>query len=95
MAQSAGSWASINQELSRPENWRQIVEVSSFPLGEKTQIGEAGGQPIYEMAFGAYPSIDGSTVSVPMVMEFARQLLRLPEKEVKELLLPFHHQYDV
>lgn len=95
-AQSTGSWASINQELARPENWRQIVEASAFPLGEKSEIGQAGGQPIYEMGFGAYPSIDGSTVSVPMVMEFARQHLRLSEEEVKSLsfLSTTHSAYE-
>jgi phosphate transport system substrate-binding protein len=95
-AQSAGSWASINQELARPENWRQIVTESGFSLGEKSQIGEAGGQPIYEIDFGTYPSIDGSTVSVPMVMEFARQHLRLPEEEVKgfSFLSTTHTAYE-
>ena len=78
-----GAWEQINQELSRPENWRQIVTDSAFQLGGKTQIGTAGGQALYEMDFGTYPSIDGSTVSVPMVMEFARQHLLIPEEEVK------------
>ncbi len=82
-ALSQGSWEQINQELSRPENWKQIVTDSAFHLGEKTQIGSAGDQALYEMKFGTYPSIDGSTVSVPMVMEFARQHLLLKEEEVK------------
>ncbi len=82
-AQGAGSWGQINQDLKRPEDWRQIVTDSAFSLGEKTQIGSAGNQALHEMKFGTYPSIDGSTVSVPMVMEFARQHLSLPEEEVK------------
>ncbi len=82
-ALGSGSWGQINQDLKRPENWRQIVGDSAFRLGDKTQIGSAGDQALYEMKFGTYPSIDGSTVSVPMVMEFARQHLYLPEEEVK------------
>jgi phosphate transport system substrate-binding protein len=82
-AMGQGSWEQINQELSRPENWKQIVKNSPFQLGEKTEIGSLGGQTLYEMKFGTYPGIDGSTVSVPMVMEFARQHLLLPEEEVK------------
>lgn len=78
-----GSWEQINQELARPESWKQIVKNSPFQLGEKTEIGSLGGQTLYEMKFGTYPGIDGSTVSVPMVMEFARQHLLLPEEEVK------------
>lgn len=78
-----GSWEQINQTLTRPGDWKQIVTDSAFHLGEKTQIGSAGDQALYEIKFGTYPSIDGSTVSVPMVMEFARQHLLLPEEELK------------
>ncbi len=82
-ALSQGSWEQINQEISRPEDWKQIVTDSAFHLGEKAEIGTVGSQTLYEMKFGTYPSIDGSTVSVPMVMEFARQHLLLKEEEVK------------
>ncbi len=96
VAQGEGSWGQINQELNRPEDWQQIVTNSNFQLGGKAQIGSTGGQPLYEMAFGAYPSIDGSTVSVPMVMEFARQHLRLSEDEVKafSFLSTTHKAYE-
>jgi phosphate transport system substrate-binding protein len=82
-ASGQGSWEQINQELKRPEDWKQIVIGSAFHLGDKVEIGSSGGQALYEIKFGTYPSIDGSTVSVPMVMEFARQHLLLPEEEVK------------
>jgi phosphate transport system substrate-binding protein len=95
-ALSQGSWEQINQELARPEDWKQIVTASTFHLGEKTEIGSAGGQTLYEMKFGTYPSIDGSTVSVPMVMEFAREHLLLPEEEVKgfSFLSTTHTAYE-
>ena len=95
-ALALGSWEQINQELKRPEDWHQIVGESTFRLGEKVQIGSTGGQALYEMQFGTYPSIDGSTVSVPMVMEFARQHLLLPEEEVKgfSFLSTTHTAYE-
>jgi phosphate transport system substrate-binding protein len=91
-----GSWELINQTLTRPEDWKQIVTDSVFQLGEKTEIGSQGGQTLYEMKFGTYPSIDGSTVSVPMVMEFARQHLLLPEEELKgfSFLSTTHTAYE-
>ncbi len=95
-ANGSGSWEQINQELTRPENWRKIVSDSAFALGDKVQIGTAGGQPLYEISFGTYPAIDGSTVSVPMVMEFARQHLPLMEEEVKgfSFLSTTHTAYE-
>lgn len=77
-----GSWSQINQDLTRPNGWRRIVRQSAFALGDTIQVGEQGGQPLYEVGYGAYPSIDGSTVAVPMVMEFARQHLPLAEEDL-------------
>ncbi len=95
-ALAEGSWGQINQELDRPADWKQIVSGSAFSLGEKQAIGTADGQALYEIKFGTYPSIDGSTVSVPMVMEFARQHLMLPEEDVKSLsfLSTTHTAYE-
>jgi phosphate transport system substrate-binding protein len=43
------------------------------PEGEKT--------PYYGFKYGTYPSIDGSTVAVPMGLEFARQHLGLTDED--------------
>lgn len=102
LAQVAGaagennSWGQINQELARPEGWTRIVQNSAFPLGELEQIGQAEGQPLYELNYGMYPSIDGSTVAVPMVMEFARQHLPLTETDLQSFvfLSTTHPSYE-
>jgi phosphate transport system substrate-binding protein len=78
-----GSWGQINQEQTRPEGWRQIVSESAFAL---ESMGEMEGQPpngtpLSLMGFGQYPRLDGSTVCVPMAMEFARQHLGLSDAD--------------
>jgi len=59
-------------------------------------VGTVGGQAVYEMPFGAYPSLDGSTVAVPMAMEFARQHLDLPDADVESFVFfsTTHHAYE-
>ena len=79
---SSGSYASITEDLRPIDGWKQIVTTSPFSLGDKTQMGDINGIPIYEIGYGTYPSIDGSTVSVPMAMEFARQHLGLSEDDL-------------
>ncbi len=80
-----GSWGQINQKIARPDNWKQIVEKSSFQLGEKKLVetwqGEDGPEEYYELGYGTYPSIDGSTVCVPMAIEFARQHLGMNDQD--------------
>lgn len=82
----ANSWGQINQEITRPEGWQQIVKDSPFQLGTSQDITLADGRTYSEIAFGSYPSMDGSTVSVPMAMEFARQHLGMNEADVKEFV---------
>ncbi len=95
-AAQGGSWAHINQTLTRPEGWQRFVQQSAFALGEQTEVGELDGAQIYEVGFGGYPSIDGSTVSVPMVMEFARQHLPLIEEDLTGFvfLSTTHNAYE-
>lgn len=81
-ALAEGSWGQINQPVERPESWQAFVEDSVFILGEKVELGEVNGQTIYEQAYGTYPSLDGSTVAVPMGMELARQLLGMAEGDL-------------
>lgn len=77
-----GSWGQINQSVERPEGWQQIVKDSPFALGDTVELGEIGGQMMMEQSFGTYPSLDGSTVAVPMALEFARQMLSLAEEDL-------------
>ena len=80
---ATGAWGQINQEVEKPEGWRRFVEGSAFWLGEPTVVGDMNGKPLYEVPYGTYPSIDGSTIAVPMVMEFARQHLNVPEEDLE------------
>lgn len=80
-AQAEGSWSQINQDLKSDENWRRIVkDTSKFALGETTpyQVDTS----LLIRKWGTYPSIDGSTVCVPMAMECARQWLSLSETDL-------------
>ncbi len=92
-AEGAGSWGQINQPLARPEGWQKIVAESGFPFGEKTKIA---GTEFFSQSFGAYPSIDGSTVAVPMAMEFARQHLTVAEADLPGFVFfsTTHHAYE-
>ena len=77
-----GSWSQINQAVSRKEGWQRVVseEDERFRLGEITPLEGYEGLSI--AAYGAYPSMDGSTVCVPMAMELARQWLGLEEGDM-------------
>ena len=80
-AMAQGSWGQINQSLERGENWARIVEnAEDFQLGEVHPLeGEEG---LYIADWGTYPSMDGSTVCVPLAMELARQWLDLAEEDL-------------
>ncbi len=78
---TAGSWSQINQALTKDEGWqRYVAERDDFQLGETTPY--PGSDSLFVGGWGAYPSIDGSTVCVPMAMELARQWLDLPEEDL-------------
>jgi len=83
-----GSWGQINQSVTRGTDWQQIVTDSPFQLGEKSVKGSwnapDGMQDYYEIEFGTYPSIDGSTVAVPMAVEFARQHLNFSDEDAND-----------
>ena len=81
-AESSGSsWSQINQSVARGDDWQRIVQnPTDFQLGEAKPL--EGGKDLYICAWGDYPSIDGSTVCVPLAMELARQWLDLPEEDL-------------
>ena len=76
-----GSYTQINQSLIPDEGWRRIVtDTAAFTLGDTRPLeGEDG---LYLGDWGTYPSIDGSTVCVPLAMELARQWLGLEEEDL-------------
>ncbi len=80
-APASSSWSQINQSLARGEGWQRYVdERNDFQTGEMTPL--EGSEGLYIMEWGDYPSIDGSTVCVPLAMELARQWLDLPEADL-------------
>lgn len=91
-----GSYAQINQPLDRPEGWERIVGRSDFSLGAHTLLDSVNGVSVYEQSYGTYPSIDGSTVLVPLAIEFARQHLDLPDADIESFVFfsTTHHAYE-
>ena len=76
----SGSWSQINQSISRKDNWVRFARGDDFRLGDTTPL--EGSENLFIGAWGTYPSMDGSTVCVPMAMELARQWLDLPEEDL-------------
>jgi len=84
------SWGQVNQPLALPGGWRQIVQDSPFHLGElRMQYGLDEWSTRYRLEGKTYPSIDGSTVMLPMAVEFARQHLGLLDEEDARLFAEF------
>ena len=78
---AGGSWSQINQSIARGADWKRIVEnPADFQLGESRPL--EGSEGLLICGWGDYPSLDGSTVCVPMAMELARQWLDLPEEDL-------------
>ncbi|MGI5892633.1 MAG: PstS family phosphate ABC transporter substrate-binding protein [Bacillota bacterium] len=95
-----GSWGQINQVVARGEDWQQIVQNSPFQLGERSVRGSwnvsEGQEDYYEIKFGTYPSLDGSTVAVPMAVEFARQHLGFSDQDANDFSVfsTTHYAYE-
>ena len=95
-ADKTGSWGSINQNVERGNDWQQIVTDSPFKLGEMTSITDKHGYVNKYCDKGTYPYIDGSTVCVPMAVEFARQHLGFEDSTANEFVLfsTTHYAYE-
>ena len=78
--QQTGSWSQINQAVGKAEGWQKYAEGETFHLGDLTPYDESEG--LFIASYGTYPSMDGSTVCVPMAMELARQWLGLEEEDM-------------
>ena len=77
---STGSWSQINKAVGKGEDWEKLETDGRFCLGEKRPL--AGYEDLYIRDWGTWPSMDGSTVCVPMAMELARQWLGLEEGDL-------------
>lgn len=77
----SGSWSQINQSLTRGDSWvRYVQNPAAFQLGNSHPLEGSEGVSVCE--WGTWPSMDGSTVCVPLAMEMARQWLDLPEEDL-------------
>lgn len=74
------SWSQINRSVGKDENWVKLNTDGRFHLGEKQPM--EGFDGLYIGSWGTFPSMDGSTVCVPMGMELARQWLELDEGDL-------------
>ncbi|MDR2571470.1 MAG: substrate-binding domain-containing protein, partial [Oscillospiraceae bacterium] len=85
-----GSWSSIGVSLERPDDWQKVVSDSKFQIGEKYLRGywnmQNGQEAYYGRQFGDYPNIDGSSVCVPLAMEFVRQHLGMTDEGAREFV---------
>ena len=77
---SGGSWEQINKAVGKGESWVQFETDDRFGLGEARPL--EGFEGLYIRDWGTWPSMDGSTVCVPMAMELARQWLGLEEGDM-------------
>lgn len=76
----SGSWSQINQSVSKKENWVKLNTDDTFHLGDTKHLADYS--DLYISAWGTWPSMDGSTVCVPMAMELVRQWLGLEEQDM-------------
>jgi phosphate transport system substrate-binding protein len=66
------------EDMLESENYKQIVTDSRFQMGEIKRLGsdpDDEDMKYYSRSFGTYPYLDGSTVCIPLAVEFARQHL--------------------
>lgn len=77
-----GSWSSINQEVKRDDDWVEIVTDTDFKIRITDELvsQEAYNRDNYICYTDSYPIIDGSTVCVPLAVEFARQHLDMDDE---------------
>ncbi len=95
-ADRTSSWSSINQIIEKQESWQKIVTDSPFTLGEIDEKTDADGW-VKQYSIGrTYPEIDGSTVCVPMAMEFARQHLEINDETIRDFVdfSTTHYAYE-
>ena len=67
--------SNINQEIKKSRDWQKYVTDSEFRLGEEYTKALNDW-----LKYGTYPFIDGSTVCIPMAVEFAWQHLDLSDE---------------
>lgn len=74
---ATGSWSAINQEVVRNNDWKQFVSDSPFSVNFTDEMQD---DYTYLCYSDYYPVIDGSTVCVPLAVEFARQHLNMDDE---------------
>ena len=76
----------IDPDWPEPPDWRQIVRDSQFTLGKpQWETIEGYSNIVLCLPDAKYPNIDGSTVMIPMAVEFARQHLGMTITQAEQL----------
>lgn len=92
------SYSSINQLIIDEKDWQKFVTETPFKIEQTGGIIADYGWLQNPMAYGkgTYPHIDGSTVCVPLAIEFARQHLGFTGEQAKEFVdfSTTHHAYE-
>lgn len=79
----SNSWSHITEEIKKSDDWKQIVTDSKFQLGEPYDEKDEWDDKYRYLTYGTFPVMDGSTVCVPMAMEFAWQHLNVNDELAK------------
>ena len=77
--------SSLLPESEDSKTWEKIVTNSAFQLGEFFDDDDVE-EGYTKVSYGTYPVLDGSTVAVPMAVEFARQHLGFSEENAAEFV---------
>ena len=85
------SWDSINQIITKPDNWQRLVnDIDLFQLGDTVfkevwdyEYPYPSEYSYYDSSYGTFPAIDGSTVLLPLAAEFAWQFLDLSDENTR------------
>ncbi len=92
------SYNSINQLIIDEKDWQKFVTETPFKIEQTGGIIADYGWLQNPLAYGkgTYPHIDGSTVCVPLAIEFARQHLGFTGEQAKEFVdfSTTHHAYE-
>ncbi len=69
----SGSWGAINYFFPERDDWEQIVKNSDFTFELVEEGNDENGNKYFNYEQGSFPTLDGSTVCVPLAVEFFRQ----------------------
>jgi len=81
-----GTWSQTYPYYEREQDWQQIVFDSPFQLGEpkvmeRYETAYGVRENYYQLGFGTYPNINGTSSAIALAIEFARQHLGFDDRD--------------